>query len=92
MKRLILLLCLPFILVSFSFCKGKNKKSESANADYIAENTDFAAKQYGLMTKMIEDSGKILNPKSFINGKYKFIPPTEWTSGFFPEACGMYTN
>jgi hypothetical protein len=72
------------MLVSFSFCKGKNKKSESSNADYIAENTDFAAKQYGLMTEMIEDSGKILNPKSFINGKHVFIPPLEWTSGFFP--------
>jgi len=84
MKKLFLLLCLPFILVSFSFCKNKNKKSESDNADYVAENTDFAAKQYGLMTKMIEDSGKILNPKSFINGKHVFIPPLEWTSGFFP--------
>ena len=27
------------------------------------------------MTEMIEDSGKILNPKSFINGKHVFIPP-----------------
>ena len=84
MKRLFIFLCLTFMLVSFSFCKGKNKKSESSNADYIVENIDFAAKQYGLMTEMIEDSGKILNPKSFINGKHVFIPPWEWTSGFFP--------
>jgi hypothetical protein len=70
MKRLFIFLCLAFMLVSFSFCKGKNKKSESSNVDYIAENTDFAVNQYGLMTEMIEDSGKILNPKSFINGKH----------------------
>jgi hypothetical protein len=32
----------------------------------------------------MEDSGKILNPKSYINGRIKYITPEEWTSGFFP--------
>lgn len=80
MKRLFLFLCLPFIASGFSSCKEK----EADAVNLVEENVNFAAKQYGLMTEMIEDSGKILNPKSFINGKFKFIPPTEWTSGFFP--------
>lgn len=80
MKRLFLFLCLLFITLVFSSCKEK----EAAAVNLVEENVNFAAKQYGLMTEMIEDSGKILNPKSFINGKFKFIPPTEWTSGFFP--------
>jgi rhamnogalacturonyl hydrolase YesR len=80
MKRLFLFLCLPFFALGFSSCKEK----EAAAVNLVEENVNFAAKQYGLMTEMIEDSGKILNPKSFINGKFKFIPPTEWTSGFFP--------
>src|SRR5690606_30189535 len=40
--------------------------------------------QYSLMLDKIEDSLSILNPKSIIDGKMKFIPPQEWTSGFFP--------
>jgi hypothetical protein len=36
------------------------------------------------MISMLEGSGRVLNLKSIINGKIKFIPPQEWTSGFFP--------
>jgi len=80
MKRLFLFLCLSFIVLGLSSCKGKR----AAEINLDEANVDFAAKQYALMTQMIEDSGKILNPKSFVNGKHKFIPPKEWTSGFFP--------
>jgi rhamnogalacturonyl hydrolase YesR len=37
-----------------------------------------------LQTEIIEESGKVLNPKSIIDGKMKYIRPQEWTSGFFP--------
>jgi len=47
-------------LLHFSFCKGKNKKSESSNADYIAENTDFAVNQYGLLSVMPTRRWKII--------------------------------
>ena len=58
-----------FHTIKLLLCKNKSKKSESDNANYVAENTDFAAKQYGLMTKMIEDSGKfsIPNRSSTVN-------------------------
>jgi hypothetical protein len=52
--------------------------------DFVADNTEFAAEQYGLQTMLIEESGKVLNPKTIINGKIRYIAPQEWTSGFFP--------
>lgn len=82
MKRIFLFLCSSLIAFGLSSCKNKEKKA--AEVYSIEENIDFATQQYDLMTQMIEDSGKILNPKSFVSGKHKFIPPQEWTSGFFP--------
>jgi uncharacterized protein YyaL (SSP411 family) len=64
-------------------CTGKDPQAGNAELS-IEENISFADNQYGLMLTMLEDSGKILNPKSFIGGETKFIPPQEWTSGFFP--------
>jgi rhamnogalacturonyl hydrolase YesR len=52
--------------------------------DLVADNAKFAAEQYGLQTMLIEESGKVLNPKTIINGKIRYIAPQEWTSGFFP--------
>ena len=78
-KTLFFIVLFSSFLFVVQSCKNKTQKNST---DFIAENIDFAAKQYGLMTEMIEDSGKILNPKSFINGKHVFIPPWEWTSGF----------
>ncbi|MFW6277606.1 MAG: hypothetical protein ACOC1J_02955, partial [Prolixibacteraceae bacterium] len=68
-----------FILAqSFQFNSIEN------TSDFISENVKFAAKQYGLQTEIIEKSGDVLNPKSIIDGKMKYIRPQEWTSGFFP--------
>lgn len=64
-------------------CTGKDPQAGNAELS-IEENISFADNQYGLMLTMLEDSGKILNPKSFIGGEMKFISPQEWTSGFFP--------
>ena len=57
--------------------------TKNGNVKYINQNVSLAEKQYGLMVEMIEDSGKVLIPKSIIDGKMKFISPQEWTSGFF---------
>jgi rhamnogalacturonyl hydrolase YesR len=59
-------------------------KTIDKTSDFITENINFAARQYGLQTEIIEKSGEILNPKSIIDGKMKYIRPQEWTSGFFP--------
>ena len=34
-------------------------------------------------TAAIEDSGKILNPRNYIDGRITYIQPHDWTSGFF---------
>lgn len=82
MKKLSLFLNVV-IAVFLVSCNGQSKQTGEV-AYSIDENIAFADNQYGLMLAMLEDSGKTLNPKSFINGKMKFIPPQEWTSGFFP--------
>lgn len=83
MKKNLLLTFLFAGIFVFQACQsGKNNDSQKVN--FIDENVAFAAEQYDLMLESIEDSAKLMNPKSFINGKIKFIPPQEWTSGFFP--------
>jgi len=67
-------------LIIFQACQNQSKEKPVL----IEENVKFAAEQYSLQTALIEESGKILNPKSFIDGKMKYINPQEWTSGFFP--------
>jgi len=75
-----LLLTTLISLIIFQSCQNQSKKKTGL----IEENVRFAAEQYSLQTALIEESGKILNPKSFIDGKIKYIDPQEWTSGFFP--------
>ena len=80
MKKLSLLCCLVFTLFCLISCQPK----ERDKVNIVDENIAFAADQYGLLLESIESSEKLLNPKSIINGKMKYIPPQEWTSGFFP--------
>lgn len=74
----IVLFSIFIIAPSFQF------HSTIKTSDFINENVKFAAEQYGLQTAIIEKSGEVLNPKSIIDGKMKYIRPQEWTSGFFP--------
>ena len=80
MKPLIFIAVITAIFLSQS-CSTKPSNEVQ---DFVAENVKFAAEQYGLQTAVIEESGNILNPKSIIDGKMKYIKPQEWTSGFFP--------
>ncbi|HPE75341.1 MAG TPA: glycoside hydrolase family 88 protein, partial [Draconibacterium sp.] len=68
------------ILLSHS-CSNKPREVKSG---FVDENVKFADEQYDLQIAKILESGEILNPKSFIDGKMKYINPQEWTSGFFP--------
>jgi len=68
------------ILLSHS-CSNKPREVKSG---FVDENVKFAVEQYDLQIEKINESGEILNPKSFIDGKMKYIDPQEWTSGFFP--------
>src|SRR5690554_2096084 len=80
------LLLLAIIAISMGLVGGCNNKQTSGvdNEELVNENTHFAAEQYSLMIDEIDDSETIKNPKSFIDGKSTFIPPRDWTSGFFP--------
>jgi len=68
------------ILLSHS-CSNKPREVKSG---FVDENVKFADEQYDLQIAKILESGELLNPKSFIDGKMKYIKPQEWTSGFFP--------
>ncbi len=85
MKKLLLLFILTiFILCTVQSCNTGQQKNEADSANFLEENVTFAAAQYALLLDKVEDSARIVNPKSFIDGKMKYIPPQEWTSGFFP--------
>lgn len=59
-------------------------QKQASGDDLWSESIEFAANQYALQTDLIEQSGKMLNPKTFMNGQIRYIPAEEWTSGFFP--------
>lgn len=85
MKKLLPLFMLTiFILCTVQSCNTGQQKNEADSANFMEENVTFAAAQYALLLDKVEDSARIVNPKSFIDGKMKYIPPQEWTSGFFP--------
>lgn len=78
------LLLAGLLLLSVGSCTQNRQKGGDRGVALVDENVSFAAGQYSLMLAKLEDSARILNPKSVIDGKMKYIPPQEWTSGFFP--------
>jgi rhamnogalacturonyl hydrolase YesR len=80
MKHVFLITIFLATIIMVQSCQNQSVKK----VGLVNENISFAAEQYSLQTALIEESGKILNPKSFIDGKIKYIKPQEWTSGFFP--------
>src|SRR5690606_34880340 len=78
------LLLAGLLLLSVGSCTQNRQKEGDRGVALVDENVSFAAGQYSLMLAKLEDSARILNPKSVIDGKMKYIPPQEWTSGFFP--------
>lgn len=74
--------CSFFILACVLAFACDNQK-EDTQPGFIAENIEFAAKQYALHVEAIQDSGRILNPRNYIEGKIRYIRPQDWTSGFF---------
>lgn len=77
------LFILPAALVAFVLIQSCSPKPKE-ETDFVNEDVKFAAEQYDLQIAKIDETGKILNPKSIIDGKMKYINPQEWTSGFFP--------
>lgn len=68
------------VLLTLWNCKGKTKSAP----DFVEENTQFIVAQQKLQVEAIEQSGKVLNPRTVVNGKVKYIRMEDWTSGFYP--------
>lgn len=86
-RKLIFIFIISFAVYMLS-CQNKSKEK---TVSFIEDNVSFAAEQYSFQTAIIEENAKVLNPKSLIDGKMKYIKPQEWTSGFFPGSM-WYLN
>lgn len=80
MKKHLFQISLTFVLLIVS-CTTSNKGLPDS---FIEETIAFAVAQEKLQVKEIEESGKILNPRTTIDGKIRYVGPHDWTSGFFP--------
>lgn len=76
-------------LLTLIGCKSKVRSTD----DFISDNVKNAVEQYSLMTNQIEESGRILNPRTLDKeGKIVYIPYRDWTSGFFPGSMWYLYN
>jgi rhamnogalacturonyl hydrolase YesR len=82
MRKSLVISAFFLVIISLS-CKNQPKPE---HPDLIKENVDFAAEQYQKQIEIIEDSGVVLNPRTYIDGEIKYIKPQDWTSGFFPSS------
>ncbi|SHF25948.1 Glycosyl Hydrolase Family 88 [Mariniphaga anaerophila] len=57
---------------------------QSMNSDFVSGTIRLADAQEKLQVKKIEESGKILNPRTVSGGEVKYVGREDWTSGFFP--------
>jgi hypothetical protein len=80
MIRKILQVTLLFILFITTSCTVQDEKMSA----FIEENIGFVAAQEKLQVGIIENSGKVLNPRTVVDGKLKYISMEDWTSGFYP--------
>lgn len=84
MKYLFSQFFITLLGISLLSCNTKKNHSTDNSEDFLQENIAFSAEQYSLMIASLEETENILNPRTFINGKVVFVPPQDWTSGFFP--------
>jgi len=62
-------LSLSAIVLFLFFAWSCQDSGKSKTPDFVSENAAFAADQYGIQTLLIEESGKVLNPKTLRDGK-----------------------
>lgn len=78
MKRYILIIGLVFFIAG---CTSPVKEEARRS---IKEVVERASSQMDWQVKLIDKTGKVLNPRTVYNGKIEYIPIDDWTSGFFP--------
>ena len=70
--------------MGIAFCAALISCSE-VKKEFIEENVEFAHKQIGNEIKLIEASGKFMNPTTLnSDGSVYYCNLTDWRSGFFP--------
>ncbi|NDV82534.1 glycoside hydrolase family 88 protein [Bacteroides sp. 51] len=78
-------LCAVSSLLLFSCNNGAATKDS-----LIEDNIVNAVNQYTIQTNLIEQSGRVLNPRTIReDGSIVYIPIDDWTSGFFPGSMWL---
>lgn len=70
-------LAMAGLLVS---CASSEK---SPTTDPMTEIIQVADQQIGFQTRLIEESGQVLIPRTVKNDQIQYVPVDDWTSGFF---------
>lgn len=83
MNKVGYIILLALMTLACSNKKEQQQKPEDA-CSLISDNVHVASQQLGYQVKLIEESGKILNPRTTNCNKIEYIPIDDWTSGFFP--------
>lgn len=65
-------------------CSCNAPKPADNTSQQVADPVEVAKQQIGYQVKLIEESGKILNPRTTYKNSIEYIPKEDWTSGFFP--------
>ena len=75
-----------FLLLGLFSCSPKEtlRNTECSDEEPLSSIVQTAVQQIGFQVRLIEESGRILNPRTVHNGKVQYISKDDWTSGFFP--------
>lgn len=65
-------------------CGKSTTNGTQTKTDYVSNAIEVAKQQIGYQVKLIEDSGRFINPRTVVDGEIKYVPADDWTSGFFP--------
>lgn len=82
MKKHLIILTAAAMLLLVGCAKSNN--GSQAEEDYAANAVEVAKQQLGFQVKLIEDSGRFINPRTVVDGTVQYVPADDWTSGFFP--------
>ena len=74
---------LPLGLFGCSPKEPQRNMETSPKDTFLSSVIQTAVRQIGFQVQLIEESGRILNPRTVHNGKVQYIPKDDWTSGFF---------
>lgn len=77
------------IALGISLILSSCSLNKQVEKNFIQDNVENAVIQHTLQTDIIEKSGKILNPRTTVNGEIQYIPVYDWCAGFFPGSLWL---